>query len=472
MTAARSAVRPPPPRRATLAWAFYDWANSAFATVVIAGFFPVFFKQFWAGGLPASESTQWLGYTSSAASLILVGVAPVLGALADQLGAKKRFLLLFTAAGVIATGGLYWLAAGQWATALTLYLLGLLGFFGGNIFNDALITDVSAPPDYERVSSLAYALGYLGGGLLFALNVAMVLAPENFGLADKGEAVQSAFLGVALWWAVFTLPLVLFVPEPPGAGRKTFAGAVRGAFGELAGTFREIRRLPNTFLFLIAYWFYIDGVDTIVFMAVDYGLSLGFPDSSLMTALLITQFVGFPAALAFGRLGKRWGPKPSILLAIGFYVLVVAAASLMQRVEHFYALAVAIGLVQGGIQALSRALFAGLIPRGQTAELFGFYNMVGKFAAVLGPFMVGSAAALTGDPRLSLLPILLLFLIGAALLWRVDVVAGRAGAARAGTSVLRQDEAMVTPVEPRADDNAGPLDWGPRRETPSPPSPP
>ncbi|MBS1203082.1 MAG: transporter, partial [Chromatiaceae bacterium] len=420
------------------AWAFYDWANSAFATVVIAGFFPVFFKQFWAGGLPASESTQWLGYTSSAASLILVGVAPVLGALADQLGAKKRFLLLFTAAGVIATGGLYWLAAGQWAAALTLYLLGLLGFFGGNIFNDALITDVSAPPDYERVSSLAYALGYLGGGILFALNVAMVLAPENFGLADKGRAVQTAFLGVALWWALFTLPLVLFVPEPPGAGRKTFAGAVRGAFGELAGTFREIRRLPNTFLFLIAYWFYIDGVDTIVFMAVDYGLSLGFPDSSLMTALLITQFVGFPAALAFGRLGKRWGPKPSILLAIGFYALVVA----------------------------------GLIPRGQTAELFGFYNMVGKFAAVLGPFMVGSAAALTGDPRLSLLPILLLFLIGAALLWRVDVVAGRAGAARAGTSVLRQDEAMVTPVEPRADDNAGPLDWGPRRETPSPPSPP
>lgn len=424
--------RAPIPRRVTLAWAFYDWANSAFATVVIAGFFPVFFKQFWAADLPATESTRWLGYASSTASLLLVLMAPVLGALADQLGAKKRFLLLFTALGVLATGGLYWLAAGHWVGALLLYLLGLLGFFGGNIFNDALITDITEPQRYERVSSLAYALGYLGGGLLFALNVAMVLSPETFGFADKGAAVQAAFLGVAIWWALFSLPLVLLVPESRGAGTRTLAAAVRGAFAELAITFRQVRRLPDTFLFLVAYWFYIDGVDTIVFMAVDYGLSLGFPDSSLMVALLITQLVGFPAALAFGRLGERWGPKRAILLAIGCYAVVIVAASGMTRVEHFYGLAAAIGLVQGGIQALSRSLFASLIPPGQTAELFGFYNMIGKFAAVLGPFLVGSTAALTGDPRLSLLPILLLFLIGALLLWRVDVERGRAAAVTAG----------------------------------------
>jgi UMF1 family MFS transporter len=414
-----------------LAWAFYDWANSAFATTVIAGFFPIFFKQFWGSGLAAADSTRALGYTSSAASLILVCVAPLLGALADQLGAKKRFLLGFTLVGVLATGALYWLAAGHWLAALTLYLLGLLGFFGGNIFNDALITDVAELGAYERASSLAYALGYLGGGLLFAFNVAMVLTPQTFGLADKATAVQAAFLMVALWWALFTLPLALYVPEAPGAGRRSLGEAVRGAFGELAGTFRAIRRLPNTFLFLVAYWFYIDGVDTIVFMAVDYGLSLGFPDSSLMVALLITQFVGFPAALVFGQLGERWGAKRSILLAIGVYMLVVLGASQMDRLEHFYALAVAIGLVQGGIQALSRAVFASLIPEGQTAELFGFYNMVGKFAAVLGPFLVGTAAALTGDPRLSLVPILGLFLIGGILLWRVDVTAGRAAVQRA-----------------------------------------
>ena len=412
-------------RRQTLAWSFYDWANSAFATVVIAGFFPVFFAEFWAKDLPAAQSTQWLGYTSSAASLILVLSAPALGALADQIGAKKRFLLGFTLVGVLATAALHWLAAGHWQAALLLYLAGLLGFFGGNIFNDALITDVAAPGDYERASSLAYALGYLGGGLLFGCNVATVLSPATFGFADQGAAVQAAFLATALWWAVFTLPLALLVPESPGLGRRALGPAVRGAFRELASLFRRIRHLPNTFLFLLAYWFYIDGVDTIVFMAVKYGLDLGFPSSSLMTALLITQFVGFPAALVFGRLGTRFGPKPAILGAIGVYALVVLAATQMTRVEHFYALAVAIGLVQGGIQALSRALFASLIPAGQTAELFGFYNMVGKFAAVLGPFLVGTTAVLVGDPRLSLLPILLLFLLGGLLLWRVDVAGGR-----------------------------------------------
>ena len=417
-------------RRQVLAWAFYDWANSAFATTVIAGFFPVFFKQFWGSGLAVTDSTRALGYTSSAASLILVCMAPLIGALADQLGAKKRFLIGFSLLGVLATGGLYWLAAGQWAAALALYLFGLIGFFGGNVFYDALLPDVSRPGSYERDSSLGYALGYLGGGLLFALNVAMVLTPETFGLPDKVTAVQVAFPMVALWWAVFTLPVAFLVPETPGAGRRGLGAAVRGAFAELAGTLKGIRLLPNTFLFLIAYWLYIDGVDTVAFMAVDYGLALGFPDSSLMVALLITQFVGFPAAIVFGRLGERWGAKRSILLAIGVYMLVIGAASFMQKVADFYALAVAIGLVQGGIQALSRAVFASLIPEGQTAELFGFYNMVGKFAAVLGPFLVGTTAALTGDPRLSLLPILGLFLIGGVLLWRVDVTAGRAAAQR------------------------------------------
>ncbi|AUB81284.1 MFS transporter [Candidatus Thiodictyon syntrophicum] len=422
---------PPTDRRQVLAWSFYDWANSAFATVVIAGFFPVFFKQFWAADLAVTDSTRWLGYTSSTASLILVCMAPLLGALADQLGAKKRFLLTFTTLGVLGTGGLFWLAAGHWGAALALYLFGLVGFLASNVFYDSLITDVADPGDYERVSSLGYALGYLGGGLLFALNVVMVQFPASFGFADAGAAVQAAFLGVALWWALFTLPLAFLVKEPPGLGEQSFGGALRGAFSALAQTFRQVRSLRNTFLFLIAYWFYIDGVDTIVFMAVDFGLSLKFPAASLMVALLITQFVGFPAALIFGRLGSRWGPKPSILLAIGVYMLVVAAASQMQQVSHFYALAVAIGLVQGGVQALSRALFAGLIPAGQTAELFGFYNMVGKFGAVLGPFLVGTTAYLTGDPRLSLLPILLLFLIGAVLLTRVDVAAGRAAAGAA-----------------------------------------
>jgi len=415
-----------PTSRRVLSWAFYDWANSAFATVVMAGFFPVFFKKFWATDLAATDSTFWLGLVNSAASLFIVVSAPLLGAIADQAGAKKRFLIGFTALGVLSCGALFWLAQGQWGMALAVYLLGVLGFSGSNIFYDALLVDVALPGSYERVSSLGYALGYLGGGLLFALNVTMTLFPEAFGLADSAHAVRVSFLSVALWWALFAIPVVLWAPESARAVMGGWGDAARGGIRQLATTLGHIRQLRVTFLFLVAYWFYIDGVDTIVRMAVDFGLAIGFEANSLMVALLITQFVGFPAALVFGRLGERWGAKRSILLAIGIYMLVVLGASRMERVEEFYLLAVVIGLVQGGIQALSRAVFASLIPTGQTAEFFGFFNMIGKFAAVLGPMLVGLAAASTGDSRLSLIPILLLFLVGAVLLWRADLEAGRA----------------------------------------------
>lgn len=419
-------------RRSMLTWALYDWANSAFATVVMAGFFPVFFKQFWAADLTVTDSTFWLGTVNSIASLLIVLTAPLLGAIADQLGAKKRFLLLFTALGVLSSGSLFWLGQGHWGMALAIYFCGLLGFSGSNIFYDALLVDVAAPGDYERISALGYALGYLGGGLLFALNVVMTLQPQAFGFAGPEDAVHASFLGVALWWALFALPAALWVPEADGLGRTSISGALRGALRELRDTFRHIRQMRETFLFLVAYWCYIDGVDTIVRMAVDFGLAIGFAADSLMLALLITQFVGFPAALAFGRLGTRWGAKRGILLAIGVYMLVILGASRMERVEEFYLLAAVIGLVQGGIQALSRALFAGFVPAGRTAEFFGLFNMVGKFAAVLGPALVATTAVLTDDPRVSLLPILLLFLVGAGLLWRVDVDKARAAAGHPG----------------------------------------
>jgi len=430
-------------KRAIWAWAAYDWANSAFATVVIAGFFPVFLKQYWAADLAVTDSTFWLGVTNTLASALIVLSAPLLGALADQLGARKGFLVLFTALGVLGAGALSLVAAGHWGLALLLYFGGLIGFSGSNIFYDALLVSVAAPTDYHRVSALGYALGYLGGGLLFAVNVLMTLYPAFLGLADAGEAVRLAFLGVALWWSLFALPLILWVREaraehggchpslvsPPSFGMRqpasradhALGSAVRGAFRELRHTLGEIRQRRDAFLFLLAYWCYIDGVDTIVHMSVDFGLAIGLAADGLMVALLITQFVGFPAALAFGWLGRHWGAKPGILLAIGVYSLVVLLATAMTRVEEFYLMAGVIGLVQGGIQALSRALFAGFVPAGREAEFFGFYNMLGKFAAVLGPGLVGVAALVTGDPRLSLLPILILFLLGALLLWRVRV---------------------------------------------------
>jgi len=413
-------------RRALWSWALYDWANSAFATTVMAGFFPVFFKQYWATDLSATDSSFQLGLGNSVASLLLVVLAPVLGAVADRGGLKRRLLLLFTLLGVAMTGALYFVSAGQWALAVWIYVAAQLGFSGAMIPYDALLLDVAPRERWDSGSALGYALGYLGGGLLFALNVLMVLYPHAFGLPDPTEAVRLAFLSVALWWAVFSVPVLLFVGEGGERERPPLATGLRLGLRQLRDTTRHIRQVRPALLFLAAYWLYIDGVDTVVRMAVDYGLALGFAANGLMTALLITQFVGFPAALAFGRIGERYGPKQGILLAILVYLLTIAWASRMESAAEFYLLAVVIGLVQGGIQSLSRSLYARLIPPDQAGEFFGFYNMLGKFAAVIGPVLVGWVGVVSGSPRIGILSVGALFLAGAVLLWRVDVTAARA----------------------------------------------
>lgn len=302
-----------------VAWAFYDWANSAFATTVMAGFFPIFFKQYWAEGVEATESSFWLGAVNSTASLTIALLAPLLGAVADRGSTKKRFLLFFALMGVVMTGSLHFVAQGQWPLAALLYGLAFVGFAGGNIFYDSLIVVVAGEEKLDMVSALGFGLGYLGGGLLFAGNVLMTLNPQWFGLTDATQAVQVAFITVAVWWAVFTVPVLLFVPEVQDPQRLKGLAAVGAGFRQLKGTFREIRRLRMVGLFLLAYWLYIDGVDTVVVMAVDYGLSLGFSSNDLITALLIVQFVGFPAAIAFGKLGERLGAKTGIYIGIVAY---------------------------------------------------------------------------------------------------------------------------------------------------------
>jgi UMF1 family MFS transporter len=416
-------------RRAQWSWAVYDWANSAYATTVMAGFFPVFFKSYWAGDVSAVESTAQLGMANSAASLLVVLLAPFLGVTADRAGRKKTLLLLLASLGVLMTAGLFFVAQGQWLLAVMLYIFGIIGFAGGNVAYDAMLLDIAERDELERLSARGFALGYLGGGLLFALNVAMVLQPEWFGLADKAEAVRVAFLSVAVWWAVFTVPVLVFVKSPERDKARHSPGWSH-AWQELMISWRLLRSLPNAFVFLLAYWCYIDGVDTIVRMAVDYGLSIGFEADGLLTALLVTQFVGFPAALVFGRIGDRMGAKGAIWLAIGVYVLVVVWAANMSETWEFYGLAVMIGLVQGGVQAMSRALFARLIPAEHAGRLFGLYNMMGKFAAILGPVLVGWVALASDSSRLGILSILLLFIAGAILLSRVDVAQGEADAQR------------------------------------------
>jgi len=397
----------------------YDWANSAFATTVMAGFFPLFFKKYWAGDLPVSESTFLLGNANALASLLVVILAPILGAIADKGGAKKRFLLFFAMMGVVMAGSLYMVAQGEWAMALIVYILAVLGFSGSVVFYDALLVDVAEEKDFDMVSAVGFSFGYLGGGLLFAFNVLMTLYPQAFGLDDVSHAVRLSFLSVAIWWGGFSIPVMLFVKENKADSVVAYA-AIKGGFRQLLSTFKRVRKLKMTFLFLGAYWLYIDGVDTVVRMAVDYGLSIGLESSHLMIALLLTQFVGFPSALAFGKLGVKKGARQGIMFAISVYFIVIIWAYQMQQVWEFYALAVIIGMVQGGIQALSRSFYARIIPRSESGEFFGFYNMMGKFAAVFGPLIMGWVAITTGSPRLSILSVLILFIFGAALLAMVD----------------------------------------------------
>ncbi len=426
-------------------WAMYDWANSAFATTVMAGFFPIFFKQYWSSGADVNTSTAQLGFGNAIASLVVAIIAPILGAIADKATAKKKFLIFFAYLGVLMTAGLYLVGKGQWEWAIFIYAMGIIGFSGANVFYDSLLPSVASEEKIDYVSGLGFAMGYLGGGLLFLLNVLMTQMPHAFGLADAGEAVRWSFLSVAVWWGAFTLFTIFWVNEtryPKVATVKT--NVVRAGFRQLAATFRKVRHMKTIFLFLVAYWLYIDGVDTIIRMAVDYGLSLGFDSSDLIKALLITQFVGFPAALIFGKLGETWSVRKSIFLAIAVYIGVTIWGIQMTARIEFYILAIVIGLVQGGIQALSRSYYSRLIPKSQAGEFYGFYNMLGKFAAIIGPALMGLVGLIVHRILMPVAPtpeqitsvgqlasrwsigsILILFIAGGILFYFVDDTKGR-----------------------------------------------
>ncbi len=405
--------------RPVLAWAFYDWANSAFATTVMAGFFPIFFKTYWSAGGSVSLSTFYLGIVNSMAGIFVALLAPLLGSIADEGGAKKRFLLFFAVVGVAMTASLGLVDKGNWAAAALLYMFAIVGFSGGNIFYDSLLVTVADRKDFDLVSTFGYSMGYLGGGLLFALNVLMTLKPALFGISGPIEAVRLSFFSVAVWWALFSFPLFLIVKERRKTGQGAGVQVIRSGLKSLIATLREIRGYRTILLFLAGYWLYIDGVDTIVLMAVDYGLSIGFDSSHLIVALLITQFVGFPAAIMFGKIAQAVGTKNGIFIGLSVYVAVAVWAYLMKHPHEFYALAVSIGLVQGGVQALSRSLYARLVPQEKAAEFFGFYNMLGKFAAVLGPLIMGVVSRVTGNPRLSIFSVIVLFISGAICLYFV-----------------------------------------------------
>lgn len=412
--------------RKILSWSLYDWANSAFATTVMGTFFPIFYEKYWSGS-DVVESTYQLGMATAISSLLVAAFSPFLGSIADKTSTKKKFLLFFAFLGAVMTGSLFLIGEGMWQFALIFFIIASIGFNSGNLFYDAMLIGVADDTEKSRddVSAFGFSLGYIGGGLLLVINVLMFQHPEWFGLSDSVAGIKTSFITVGVWWIIFTIPLILFVKEPKISKKLTITEAVKSGFFQLKETFSEIRKLRVVSTFLIAYWLYIDGVDTIIRMAVKFGSSLGFESSALIMALLITQFVAFPATLLFNMMARKIGIKRALHVAIIAYSIITVAGVFMQNERHFYILACCIGLVQGGIQAASRSYYTRLIPKDKSAEFFGFYNMLGKFAAVLGPFLMGIVTKLTGNLRIGMVSILFLFVSGFIMLLKVDTEQGK-----------------------------------------------
>ncbi|HEC33764.1 MAG TPA: MFS transporter [Chloroflexi bacterium] len=403
------------------AWCMYDWANSAFATTIMAAVLPTFYSAVAGATLtPVQASSRW-GYTNTIAMLLVAFAAPILGAMADHSGAKKRFLGGFAGLGILFTALLLLVSTGDWLLASALYILGRIGFAGANIFYDSLLPHIAYPDEIDQVSTKGYALGYLGGGLLLVVNLAWIMKPAWFGLPNAEIASRLSFLSVAIWWMVFSIPLFRWVPEPPCVHeRGESANPVRAGFQRLGRTFREIRRYRELFKFLVAFWLYNDGIGTIITMAVIFGAEIGIGDTDLIGAILAVQFLGIPFSFAFGRLARRLGTKRSIMLALGVYTVIAIGGYFMQTGLHFWILALLVATVQGGSQALSRSLFGRMAPKGKTAEFFGFYDVSSKFAGIVGPALFGLVGQVTGSSRLSIVSLVLFFISGGGLLLWVD----------------------------------------------------
>lgn len=399
------------------AWCLYDWGSSAFSTTIEAAVLPVFFEQVVAADLGPLATSYW-AYTNSISLLVTAFMAPVLGSIADYIGGKKRFLAFFAAIGIIATLLMFFIGPGAIYPTLVLFFLGTVGLGGSYIFYDALLPHVAREGDLDQVSTKGYALGYLGGGILLAVNIVMI----QIIFAESTLGPRLSFVSVAIWWALFTIPILRKVSEPPPVTEGIDVGVspVRAGFQRLTQTFKEMRKYEELFKFLIAFWLYNDGIGTIIKMATIYGSAIGIGMLDLIGALLLTQFVGIPFSLLFGKFSKQVGTKRSIMIGLGWYALITILSYFMSQPWHFWALAFAVGMVQGGTQALSRSLFSAMAPKARSAEFFGFYDISSKFAGILGPLLFGLVAQIMGSSRYSIVALIVFFLGGIYLLTRVD----------------------------------------------------
>jgi MFS transporter, UMF1 family len=418
------------------AWAMYDWAASAVQTTIMVAVFPIYFVKVAGAGLAESGATQRLATVNTLALVIIALLSPILGAISDYRGNKKRFIALFMAVGLAAIMGMFFIHRGDIGLASLLFTVSLVGAAGSFVFYEALLPHLARPGEIDRVSTAGYALGYLGGGVLLALNLAWIQRPDWFGLpagpglteSQSTLPVRLAFLSVAAWWVVFSLPLFRRVPEPAPLlepDERRDENPVKMAFVRLGETFRELRSYRNAFLLLLAFLIYNDGIQTIIKMATAYGTEIGIGQNALIGAILVVQFVGIPCSFLFGVLAGRIGAKRALFLGLLAYTAISVLGYFMKTAFHFYLLAGLVGTVQGGTQALSRSLFASMIPQHKSGEFFGFFSVFEKFAGIFGPLIFAGTIAATGSSRNAILSVIFFFAVGALLLWPVNVEEGQ-----------------------------------------------
>jgi MFS transporter, UMF1 family len=416
------------------AWAMYDWANSAVQTTIIAAVFPIYFHNVVAAELGDTLATSRFAWATTIAIIIVAVIAPLLGAIADFAAMKKKMLAAFLLVGALATIAMFWIYPGDWKLALTLFVLTNVGVAGSIVFYESLLPHLVSEAELDRVSSAGYAIGYLGGGVLLAINLLMIQRPGWFGIPDAGTAVRLSLASVGVWWLVFSIPLFRKVPEPVRrieAHESQSDNVLATGTRRLFETFKELRLYKQAFLLLIAFLIYNDGIQTIIRMATTFGSEIGIDENAMIAALLITQFIGVPFAFLFGMVADRIGAKRSVIVGLAIYAIIIVLAYYMTSAVHFYALAILVGMVQGGTQALSRSLFASMIPRHKSSEFFAFFGVFERYAGILGPLVFAVMVEATGQSRNAILAVVAFFVIGGIILTFVDVDAGRRAAREA-----------------------------------------
>ncbi|WP_129409219.1 MFS transporter [Marinitoga lauensis] len=399
-------------------WVMYDWANSAYTLIVTTAVLPIFFKEVAAKNIEGYLSTAYWGYGNTIATIIVALLAPILGTIADYKNVKKRFLTFFWLVGIISTFLLSTVGEGDWLQCLIIYIFSAIGFAGANIFYDSMLIDVTTDEKMDWISASGFAWGYIGSTIPFIISMAIIMKPQIIGLSSTLTSTRLAFIITALWWAIFTIPLLKNVHQEYYIEKSETP--IKDSFERLIKTFKEIKNYKNIFLFLLAYFFYIDGVGTIIKMATVYGKDVGIGTTQLLLALFATQVVAFPFALIYGKLAQKWNVKRMLFIGIAVYTFITIYGYFLKTAVDFWILAMLVATSQGGIQALSRSLYGKLIPKEKSAEFFGFYNIFGKFAAIIGPFLVGFFSQITRNSRFGVLSVAILFIIGAILLIKVE----------------------------------------------------